>query len=43
MRVAINLLTEHPDSVLVAWIAGAGARSRTICPSAGPNETKETS
>ncbi len=35
--LARDHLTEHPDSVLVAWIAGAGARSTD------PTESKETS
>jgi hypothetical protein len=41
--LARDHLTEHPDSVLVAWMAGAGARSQTTGPSDGPSETKETS
>jgi hypothetical protein len=36
--LARDHLIEHPDSVLVAWIAGAGDRA----PSIHPNEEKET-
>ena len=37
--LARDHLIEHPDSVLVAWIAGAGARSEHP----DPTVTKETS
>jgi len=37
--LARDHLIEHPDNVVVAWIAGAGARSRSI----DTTETKETS
>jgi hypothetical protein len=37
--LARDHLTEHPDSVLVAWIAGAGTRARTT----DPTDTKEPS
>lgn len=30
--LARDHLIEHPDSVLVAWIAGAGARLRSVDP-----------
>jgi hypothetical protein len=41
--LARDHLTEHPDSVIVAWIASAEARSRIIRPSTDPTESKETS
>jgi hypothetical protein len=36
--LARDHLIEHPDSVLVAWIAGAGARTERLDPAA-PKET----
>ncbi len=42
--LARDHLIEHPDSVLVAWIAGAGARSSgTDRPSLPDHPIKETS
>jgi hypothetical protein len=39
--LARDHLIEHPDSVLVAWIAGAGARSRSV-ETTDPTLPKET-